>query len=172
MTEREKMLAGLLYDCADRELLTQWHKAKNLIREFNQMDSADIEGKNRILHSLLGGHGKDLWITPPFFVDYGNNFFFGNNCEVNMNCTFLDDNKITIGVKALPLSINHPANILAYTFLATQAFSLVNKKCGKIFWFLNYPAFTENKKARRQNITAALPFCFLLSAFSFCIIRC
>ena len=101
MTEREKMLAGLLYDCADRELLTQWHKAKNLIREFNQMDSADIEGKNRILYSLLGGHGKDLWITPPFFVDYGNNIFFGNNCEVNMNCTFLDDNKITIGDNAL-----------------------------------------------------------------------
>ena len=24
MTEREKMLAGMLYDCADRELLTQW----------------------------------------------------------------------------------------------------------------------------------------------------
>ena len=28
MTEREKMLAGELYDCGDAELLTQWHKAK------------------------------------------------------------------------------------------------------------------------------------------------
>lgn len=28
MTEREKMLAGELYDCGDEELLTQWHKAK------------------------------------------------------------------------------------------------------------------------------------------------
>ena len=27
MTEREKMLAGELYDCGDPELLTQWHKA-------------------------------------------------------------------------------------------------------------------------------------------------
>lgn len=26
MTEREKMLAGELYDCGDTELLTQWHK--------------------------------------------------------------------------------------------------------------------------------------------------
>ena len=25
MTEREKMLAGQLYDCGDAELLTQWH---------------------------------------------------------------------------------------------------------------------------------------------------
>ena len=36
MTEREKMLAGQLYDCGDPELLAQWHKAKNLIREYNQ----------------------------------------------------------------------------------------------------------------------------------------
>lgn len=35
------------------------------------------------------------------FVDYGNNICFGNNCEVNMNCTFLDDNKIVIGNNAL-----------------------------------------------------------------------
>ena len=33
MTEREKMLAGQLYDCGDKELLTQWHKAKDLTRE-------------------------------------------------------------------------------------------------------------------------------------------
>lgn len=36
-----------------------------------------------------------------FFVDYGNNIYFGNNCEVNMNCTFLDDNKIIIGDNVL-----------------------------------------------------------------------
>lgn len=101
MTEREKMLAGLLYDCGDSELLDQWHKAKNLIRDYNQIDSNNLEEKNRILTELLGGKGKNLWITAPFFVDYGNNIYFGNNCEVNMNCTFLDDNKITIGNNAL-----------------------------------------------------------------------
>jgi len=39
MTEREKMLAGELYDCGDEELLTQWHKAKNLMRDYNRTDS-------------------------------------------------------------------------------------------------------------------------------------
>ena len=34
MTEREKMLAGQLYDCGDAELLTQWHKAKDLARNY------------------------------------------------------------------------------------------------------------------------------------------
>lgn len=101
MTEREKMLAGELYNCGDPELLSQWHKAKNLIRTYNQLHSADETGKITLLKKLLGGFGKNLWITPPFYVDYGNNIYLGNNCEVNMNCTFLDDNTITIGDYAL-----------------------------------------------------------------------
>ena len=72
MTEREKMLAGELYDCADPELLTQWHRAKDLVRDYNQTDSADAPRKEEILEELLGGRGKNLWITPPFYVDYGN----------------------------------------------------------------------------------------------------
>ena len=101
MTEREKMLAGQLYDCGDAELLAQWHKAKDLTRAYNQANSADRGQKERILSELLGGKGDNLWITAPFYVDYGNNIYFGNNCEVNMNCTFLDDNVIRIGDNAL-----------------------------------------------------------------------
>ena len=101
MTEREKMLAGQLYDCGDAELLEQWHKAKDLVRDYNQTDSKAAEEKKRILQELLGGSGENLWITAPFYVDYGNNIYFGNNCEINMNCTFLDDNKIVIGNNSL-----------------------------------------------------------------------
>lgn len=101
MTEREKMLAGQLYNCGDPELLNQWHKAKNLMRDYSLVDSVNMEEKDRILNQLLGGRGKNLWITAPFYVDYGNNIYFGNNCEVNMNCTFLDSNEIRIGDNAL-----------------------------------------------------------------------
>lgn len=58
MTEREKMLAGQLYDCGDAGLLAQWHKAKDLIRDYNQTDSADMQKKDRILGELLGGKGQ------------------------------------------------------------------------------------------------------------------
>lgn len=95
------MLAGELYDCGDPELLSRWHEAKDLVLQYNSVKSQDQEAKDRILERLLGGRGKNLWITPPFYVDYGNNIYFGNNCEVNMNCTFLDDNKIIIGDHAL-----------------------------------------------------------------------
>ena len=101
MTEREKMLSGQLYNCGDPELLNQWHKARNLTRDYSLVDSVNMEEKDRILNQLLGGRGKNLWITAPFYVDYGNNIYFGNNCEVNLNCTFLDSNEIRIGDNAL-----------------------------------------------------------------------
>lgn len=101
MTEQEKMLAGELYDCGDPALLTRWHLAKDLVRQYNALPSADLAAKDAILDQLLGGRGRNLWITPPFFADYGENIFFGDNCEVNMNCTFLDDNRIVIGDNAL-----------------------------------------------------------------------
>lgn len=101
MAEREKMLAGEPYDCGDSELLARWHEAKDLARLYNQTASTDAETKANILGKLLGGSGRNLWITPPFHVDYGENIYFGNNCEVNMDCTFLDDNEIVIGDNAL-----------------------------------------------------------------------
>lgn len=117
MTEREKMLAGELYDCGDKELLDRWHLAKDLAREYNQCPSSDLEKKNKILKELLGGMKENVWITPPFYVDYGNNIYIGNNTEINMNCTFLDDNRIEIGNNCLIApdvkiyTAYHPTNV-------------------------------------------------------------
>lgn len=101
MSEKEKMLAGLAYDCGDPELLELWHHAKDMVKQYNSLPSADLQNKEKILHEMLGGIGEGLWITQPFYVDYGKNIFFGNHVEVNMNCTFLDDNRIEIGDNAL-----------------------------------------------------------------------
>lgn len=96
-TEKEKMLAGEYYDAGDEELITRWHLAKKLTLEYNQTDSRDREKLDKLLDNILGSKGENVWITAPFFVDYGENIHIGNNCEINMNCTFLDCNKITIG---------------------------------------------------------------------------
>ena len=101
MTEKEKMLAGELYDCGDPQLMDLWHKGKNLAKAYNALDYSDRAGQIRILDELLGGRGENTQITAPFFVDYGAFIFLGNNCEVNMNCVFLDCNRITIGDNAL-----------------------------------------------------------------------
>lgn len=39
MTEKEKMLAGEIYDCGDTELITRWHLAKHLQQQYNAADS-------------------------------------------------------------------------------------------------------------------------------------
>ncbi len=91
------MLAGELYDFADSELMDRWHTAKDLQREYAQLDTRDIETRNAVLDKLLGARGENTWITAPFFVDYGENIYLGKNVEINMNCVFLDCNRITIG---------------------------------------------------------------------------
>lgn len=97
MTEKEKMLAGEIYDCGDKELLDRWHEAKRIQKEYNEAVSTDNELLNKLLTELVGSKGKNVWIAAPFFVDYGENIHLGNNVEINMNCVFLDCNRITIG---------------------------------------------------------------------------
>ena len=96
-TEKEKMLAGEIYDCADAELLNRWHEAKQLQLEYNNTPSTDTAKLSDLLGKLVGSRGNHVWITAPFFVDYGENIHIGNNVEINMNCVFLDCNKIMIG---------------------------------------------------------------------------
>lgn len=91
------MLAGETYDPGDPQLITRWHFAKKLTQEYNQTDTSNRELLDNILSKLLGSKGKNVWIAPPFHVDYGENIYIGNNCEINMNCVFLDCNTITIG---------------------------------------------------------------------------
>lgn len=97
MTEKEKMLSGDVYDCADPDLIARWHLAKRLQQQYNSTDTRDEVQLAGLLDKLLGTRGKNVWIAAPFFVDYGENIHLGNNVEVNMNCVFLDCNRITIG---------------------------------------------------------------------------
>ena len=97
MTEKEKMLQGAIYDCGDKELINRWHLAKKLQQEYNNTLSTDRKRLNEILSELLGSKGENIWITAPFFVDYGENIHLGEHVEINMNCVFLDCNKIEIG---------------------------------------------------------------------------
>lgn len=101
MTEKEKMLAGEIFDSGDAEIIKRWHLAKQLIKEYNLTDSTKREKLNEILDDLLGSKGADIWITAPFYCDFGENIHIGENCEINYNCVFLDCNIIKIGNNAL-----------------------------------------------------------------------
>ena len=101
MTEREKMLNGDFYNSRDPELLSMYHRARKLLKEYNDLASMDAEERERILTALLGNKGAGVWIEAPFFCDYGTNISIGDHTFVNTNCMFLDNNRISIGKNGL-----------------------------------------------------------------------
>ncbi|HSH51521.1 MAG TPA: sugar O-acetyltransferase [Bacteroidales bacterium] len=101
MTEKEKMLNGDYYDSRDSELIKIYHKARKLLKEYNNLDSELTQERERILNDLFEFKGTGVWIEAPFFCDYGENISIGENTFVNTNCIFLDNNKITIGKNGL-----------------------------------------------------------------------
>jgi maltose O-acetyltransferase len=96
-TEREKMLAGELYDPLDPELVLARHRARDLCREFNATRDADHTQRRQILIELLGAGGTDVSIQPPFFCDYGQNIHLRQGCYFNFNCVLLDVCTIRVG---------------------------------------------------------------------------
>lgn len=98
MNEREKAAAGLLYDANnDAELIQQRLEAKVQVHAYNQLDPRDLEGKKRILKTLLGKTGEHVLIEAPFHCDYGYNIELGENFYSNVNLVILDCAKVSIG---------------------------------------------------------------------------
>lgn len=100
-SEKEKMLAGELYDATDAQLSEERKRARLLFKRLN--DSSDDEGDLRksILKKLIGKAGKDLWIEPPFYCDYGSNITVGDKVFFNFNCIILDVMPVSIGNNVL-----------------------------------------------------------------------
>jgi maltose O-acetyltransferase len=96
-TNRQKMLAGELYDPLDPELVAARERARNLCQDLNATREADHAERRRILQELLGAGGDDVWMQPPFFCDYGSNIHLGRKCYFNFNCIILDVCAVRIG---------------------------------------------------------------------------
>lgn len=97
MTEKEKMLAGLLYDAADETLTAERQRAKRLTRLFNSTTEEEPARRQELLRELFGRLGENCWVEPNFRCDYGSNIYVGDNFYANYDCVFLDVNTITIG---------------------------------------------------------------------------
>lgn len=95
------MLNGDHYNSRDPELIRMYHKARKLLKIYNNLDSELISERNRILTDLFHFKGSGVWIEAPFYCDYGENISIGENTFINTNCIFLDNNKIRIGKNGL-----------------------------------------------------------------------
>ena len=96
-SERDKMLAGELYDPMDPELVAGRDRARDLCQELNATREAQQEERRRILKELFGAGGESVWMQPPFFCDYGSNILLGERVFFNFNCVVLDVCEVRIG---------------------------------------------------------------------------
>ncbi|WP_145119514.1 sugar O-acetyltransferase [Rosistilla oblonga] len=96
-SEREKMLAGALYDALDPELVADRERARDLCHDLNASRERDQELRRRLLTELLGSGGDSVWIQPPFYCDYGSNIRLGQRVYFNFNCVVLDVRAVEIG---------------------------------------------------------------------------
>ena len=100
-TEKEKMLAGELYDALDAELAADRLQTRLLLKALNDSSEDQAEERARVLASLLPNAGASLWIQPPFYCDYGYNIQMGERVFFNFNCVVLDVAQVTIGSRTM-----------------------------------------------------------------------
>jgi len=100
-TEKEKMIAGELYNPLDPQLTAERLHARLLLKELNDAREDQSEERKRILAALLPNAGAGLWLQPPFYCDYGYNIKTGENVFFNFNCVVLDVAPVTIGSRTL-----------------------------------------------------------------------
>ncbi|MEG1825024.1 MAG: sugar O-acetyltransferase [Cloacibacillus sp.] len=78
-------------------LIAQMHRCSELLLRLNAMPEGYRRERDAVLTELLGSRGARLHLRSPFNAIMGNNIHLGENCFINMNCTFLDDAAITVG---------------------------------------------------------------------------
>ena len=97
MTELEKCMAGEWYDCHSPELIEAKAKASEWCRRYNATPYSRRSERRKMLDELFGAVGTNVSVGDNFTCDFGRNIYIGSNVSVNLNCTFIDCNRITIG---------------------------------------------------------------------------
>ena len=117
-TEKQKMLSAELYNALDSQLVKERCQARDFTKELNESRDEEQERRKAIINLLFASVGRDVWIEPPFYCDYGSNIFLGDKVYFNFNCVILDPAKVVIGGNVLfgpnvqIYTATHPLNYL------------------------------------------------------------
>ena len=95
------MLEGELYNAADTQLTGERQRARQLIKEYNNIPEDQVEERTALLKKLIPHSGVKLEIQPPFYCDYGSKLVLGDNVFFNFNCVILDVTRVTKGHRCL-----------------------------------------------------------------------
>ncbi len=97
MTEREKMLAGKIYDPFCEGMPEERARAHMLCQRYNAIPESDTAARNALIDELIPRHGKNLYLQGPIQFDFGSNISFGDDSYANFNFTVIDICKVDIG---------------------------------------------------------------------------
>jgi maltose O-acetyltransferase len=98
MTEKEKMLAGEVYNATDPQLIEDLAATRELVYDFNLLRPSEKGKMLELLKRLLVHIGDDaIIINQPFRCDYGKQISVGKRFFANFNFTVLDEARVTIG---------------------------------------------------------------------------
>jgi len=100
-SEKEKMLAGELYDPLDAQLSAERRRARLLCKALNDTRDDEQEERARLIRELIPASAGAAWIEPPFYCDYGTNITVGSRVFFNFNCVVLDVCRVNIGSRVL-----------------------------------------------------------------------
>ena len=98
MTEKEKMLAGMLYEPGDSEILAEQQTYKDKLWEFNHLHPSQTERKEQLMHEMFAECGSNNYSEAPLNANWGgHNVHLGSGIYANYNLTLVDDGQIYIG---------------------------------------------------------------------------
>ncbi len=100
-SEKEKMLGGELYDPLDPQLAGERRRARLLFHALDGTRDDQQEERARLIKELIPASGREVWIEPPFYCDYGTNITLGERVFFNFNCVVLDVAPVRIGARSL-----------------------------------------------------------------------
>ncbi len=95
-SELDKRMTGDLYDAHDPVFREQKARANQFLRKYNATAYDDLTSRDRLLTQYLGHIGNYSTVGTPFLCDMAQNIYIADKVSVNMNCSFMDSNKIII----------------------------------------------------------------------------
>lgn len=97
-SNREKLLTGELYECADEEIMTEQRAGLDAMYQFNQTDPRDIARRSALLREMLAEVGEGCFVEGQMHCNWGGKHIsFGKNVYADFNLTVVDDGWVRIG---------------------------------------------------------------------------
>jgi maltose O-acetyltransferase len=96
-SEKDKMLAGELYDASAPEIQAELAATHRWLARYNAALDMASSYRHTLLRERLAAVGDGAVIRPPFHCDYGFNISLGAGAFLNFNCVILDVVEVMIG---------------------------------------------------------------------------